>query len=69
MRRQELVLTVRFRFKSTSWKKIDEAVGGTKEDRCEVRFFYKKRVDVVRESDSPFREVNKEIYKVTNLGI
>lgn len=31
--------------------------------------FYKERVDAVRESDSLFGEVNKEIYKVTNLGI
>lgn len=31
--------------------------------------FYKERVDAVREQDSPFREVNKEIYKVTSLGI
>lgn len=42
-------------------------VDGTKGEigtRC--AYFYK---DAVRESDSPFRQVNKEIYKVTNLGI
>jgi len=44
--------------------KKDGRNDGTKGDA-----FYKERVNAVRKSDSPFREVNKEIYKVTNLGI
>lgn len=50
-------------------KKDRDSEQRTKKDRCEVRSFYKERVDAVRESNSPFCEVNKEIYKVTNLGI
>lgn len=32
-------------------------------------FLYKELVDTAWQSDGPFCEVNKEIYKVTNLGI
>lgn len=49
--------------------KKDRRSNETKEVACEVRPFIRNAWMWWRESDSPFREVNKEIYKVTNLGI